>query len=202
MRALLNDAFQRLVTFNKLEQRRHLLERLDALRLPPGSKALDFGCGTGLFAPTFERANLRYHGYDIDEALVVYARRLYRRVVFVSTPEALRALGPFDVIVANCCFHHISDETLAGELAGMRELLRDDGTFIMIDLLLHDNDPSFLRRQYRKLERGAFVRRGDEYGRLIERSFRVKRRDHDRSHVWSVKHNPLHQDLIVFECGK
>lgn len=202
MRALLNDAFQRLVTFNKLEQRRYLLERLTALRLAPGRKALDFGCGTGLFEPTFERARLRYHGYDIDEALLAYARRLYRGGVFVSTPEALRALAPFDVIVANCCFHHIADETLGGELGRLREMLRDGGTFLMIDLLLQDNDPSFLRRQYRKLERGAFVRRGDDYGRLVEQHFRVNNRERVRSHVWSLKHNPLHAELIVLECGK
>ena len=76
------------------------------------------------------------------------------------------------------------------------------GTFLMIDLLLQDNDPSFLRRQYRKLERGAFVRRDDDYGRLIERHFRVTNRERVRSHVWSLKHNPLHTELIVFECGK
>jgi 2-polyprenyl-3-methyl-5-hydroxy-6-metoxy-1,4-benzoquinol methylase len=64
--ALFNDVAQRLITLNKLGQRRNLLARLRALGLPPGGSALDFGCGTGLFAPTFQQAGLPYTGYDID----------------------------------------------------------------------------------------------------------------------------------------
>lgn len=202
MWAFLNDAFQRLITLNKLEQRRHLLRRLRALQLAPGGKALDFGCGTALFAPTVKQAGLRYHGYDIDERLLAYARRLHPDAEFVSTVDALRALAPFDLILANCCFHHIADDVLTVELRRMRELLGDGGTLIVIDLLLRDDDPSFLRRQFRRLERGAYVRRGEDYRRLIERQFRVRRLDRERSHVWSLKHNPLHQDLVIFECGK
>src|SRR5262249_59771954 len=64
--ALFHDVAQRVISLNKLEQRRHLRERLGALALPEGALALDFGCGTGLFAPTFQAAGLRFVGYDID----------------------------------------------------------------------------------------------------------------------------------------
>jgi SAM-dependent methyltransferase len=202
MWALLNDLFQRLVTLNKLEQRRHLLRRLQALNLTQGSKGLDFGCGTALFAPTLRKAGLRYYGYDVDERLLTFARRLYRDCMFVSAFEPLRAFGPFDLILANCCFHHIADDALTVELRRMKELLRDGGTLLVIDLLLCEDDPSFLRRQFQKLERGAYVRRSDDYRRLIERQFRVKRLERERSHVWSLNRNPLHQDMVVFECGK
>ncbi|HEX9409466.1 MAG TPA: methyltransferase domain-containing protein, partial [Methylomirabilota bacterium] len=96
--ALFNDVVQRLITLNKLEQRRDLLDRLRALGLPPGRTVLDFGCGTGLFAPTFQRAGLRYVGYDIDPRLVSYARRLYRGARFISSEAELRAAAGFDVI--------------------------------------------------------------------------------------------------------
>lgn len=200
--ALFNDVFQRVVTLNKLEQRRNLFKRLHALSLTRGSKALDFGCGTGLFAPTLRKAGLRYHGYDVDKRLLAYARRIYGECVFVSAFEDLRTIAPFDLIVANCCFHHIADDVLAIELGRMKEILRDDGTLVVIDLLLREDDPSFLRRQFQKLERGAYVRRSHDYRRLIEREFRVKAFERERSHVLSLKHNPLHQDLVVFECGK
>jgi SAM-dependent methyltransferase len=108
--ALFHDVAQRVISLNKLEQRRHLRERLRALALPEGALALDFGCGTGLFAPAFQAAGLRYVGYDIDPRLVGYARRLYGGARFVSIEEELRAAAPFDLIVANCSFHHIADD--------------------------------------------------------------------------------------------
>jgi SAM-dependent methyltransferase len=200
--ALYNDVAQRLITLNKLEQRRHLLNRLRALGLPPGSAALDFGCGTGLFAPTFRRAGLRYLGYDIDPRLVAYAGRLYRYGRFISREADLRAAAPFDVIVANCCFHHIADDTLSTELARMRSLLAGGGTFVMIDIVLPSgHDPSFLRRQFRRLERGAFVRQPDQYRAIVERHFRVRRVEWDRSHVVSLPRNPVYNDLVILECG-
>ena len=200
--AFYNDVAQRLITLNKLEQRRHLLDRLRALRLPRESAALDFGCGTGLFAPTFRRAGLRYLGYDIDPRLVAYARWLYRYGRFISTEAELRAAAPFEVIVATCCFHHIADDTLSTELARMRSLLADGGTFVMIDIVLPPGpDPSFLRRQFRKLERGAFVRQPDQYRAIVERHFRVRRVDRDRSHVVSLPRNPVYNDLVILECG-
>jgi len=196
--ALFNDVAQRLITLNKLEQRRQLLERLRALDVPRGGLALDFGCGTGLFAPTFQAAGLRYVGYDVDARLVCYARRLYGGARFVSTEAELRATAPFDLIVANCCFHHIADDVLSTELGRIRSLLADRGAFVMIDILLSDHDPSFLRRQFMKLERGAYVRRPEQYRALVERHFQVRRVDHDPSHVFSLPQN----DFVVLECGR
>ena len=199
--AFFNDVMQRLITLNKLEQRRHLLHRLRALGVPPGSTALDFGCGTGLFAPTFRRAGLRYVGYDIDPRLVSYANRLYPWARFISSEAELRAAASFDVIVANCCFHHIADDILSVELARMRSLLSDGGAFVMIDIVLQEHDSSFIRRQFKKLEQGAYVRRPDQYRALVERHFRVRRVDHDRSHIFSLPLNSLHHDLVILECG-
>lgn len=199
--ALFNDVMQRLITLNKLEQRRKLLRRLRSLGVPPGGSALDFGCGTGLFAPTFLRAGLRYTGYDIDPRLVSYARHLYGRARFVSSDAQLRAAAPFDLIVANCCFHHIADDTLAAELARMRGLLAEGGAFVMIDIIQQEPDRSFLHRQFMKLERGLYVRHPDQYQAIVERYFRVRRIDRDRTHVLSLPQNSLYNDFVIFECG-
>ena len=200
--ALLNDVAQRVITLNKLEQRRHLGERLRALALPEGALALDFGCGTGLFASTFRTAGLRYVGYDIDPRLVGYAQRLYGGARFVSTEGELRAAAPFDLIVANCCFHHVADEVLSAELGRMRSLLANGGAFVMIDILRRDPDPSFLHRLFMKLERGSYVRRPDQYRILVERHFQVLRVDQDRSHVFSIPQNSLYNDVVILECGR
>ncbi len=199
--ALFNDLMQRLITLNKLEQRRQLLARLRSLGVRSGAAALDFGCGTGLFAPTFQRAGLRYTGYDIDPRLVTYARRLYRGARFFSSDAELRAAAPFDLIVANCCFHHIADDTLSAELARMRSLLAEGGAFVMIDIILQEPDRSFLHRQFMKLERGLYVRRPDQYRAIVERHFRVRRIDQDRGHVLSLPQNSLYNDFVILECG-
>lgn len=200
--ALVNDLGQRVLTLNKSEQRRQLRRRLEALALRPGSKALDFGCGTGLFAATFGELGLTYHGYDIDDRMVAYARRMHPGHVFASTRDAVARHGPFDLVVANCCFHHIPDDVLAEEIEWVKTILADRGTFLLIDLVLHTKDPSLLRRAYRMLERGAFVRRAEEYVAIVARHLAVRRVSADRSHVLSIPGNPVYNDLVVVECEK
>lgn len=200
--ALINDLGQRVVAGNKWEQRRNLRRRLDALALPPGSKALDFGCGTGLFAGTFAAAGLTYHGYDIDPGVVSYAKLTHPGRVFVSSRDEVARRGPFDVVVANCCFHHIADDALAEELEWVKSLLVDRGTFLLIDVLYHPEDRSVLRRVFRLLERGAFLRRAEGYVAIVARHFAVRRVGVDRTHVFSLPGNPLYNELVVVECAK
>jgi cyclopropane fatty-acyl-phospholipid synthase-like methyltransferase len=199
--AMINDLGQRAVSLNKWEQRRSLHRRLEALALPPGSKALDFGCGTGLFASTFAESGLAYHGYDIDSRVVSYASRMHSGHVFVSTRDEVARHGPFDLVVANCCFHHIPDGVLAEEIEWIKAILTDQGTFLLIDLVAHPEDRSVLRRAFRTLERGAFLRRAEEYVAIVARHLAVKRVGADRTHMLSIP-GPVYSDLVVVECGK
>lgn len=199
--ALINDLGQRVVSGNKWEQRRSLRRRLKALALPPGSKALDFGCGTGLFAGTFAGCGLAYHGYDIDSRMVSYARRIHPGQVFASTRNEIARHGPFDLVVANCCFHHIPDDVLAEELEWVKSILANRGTFLLIDLVADPEDRSVLRRAFRSLEQGLFLRRVEEYVAIVARHLVVKRVGADRTHIFSVP-GPVYSDLVVVECGK
>ncbi len=81
--AFFNDVMQRLITLNKLEQRRQLLARLRSLDVRPGGTALDFGCGTGLFAPTFQRAGLRID-QDRGHVLSLPQNSLYNDLVILE----------------------------------------------------------------------------------------------------------------------
>jgi cyclopropane fatty-acyl-phospholipid synthase-like methyltransferase len=199
--ALINDLGQRAITLNKWEQRRKLRRHLEALALAPGCKALDFGCGTGLFAGTFAGFGLKYHGYDIDSRMLSYAKRMHSGHVFASTKDEVARHGPFDLVVANCCFHHISDDVLAEELEWVKRNLADEGTFLLIDIVLRPDDRSVLRRAFRTLERGAFLRRPEEYVAIVARHLRVKCVGMDRSHVLSLP-GPIYNDLVIVECGK
>lgn len=202
IRAFLNDLFQRIITTNKWEQRNILAKYLKALNLAPGSRCLDFGCGTALFAPVFAASDLNYFGYDIDQHLLDYASRNYEKAQFTSSLKDLEVSAPFDLILANCCFHHIDSLALDAALRSIRTLLADDGSFIMIDILLSQNDSFWLRKLFRKLERGAFVRTTGDYSILIRRHFKIMQKKIERSHVFSLKKNPVFNDLLVLICKK
>jgi cyclopropane fatty-acyl-phospholipid synthase-like methyltransferase len=200
--AFLNDLFQRVVTQNKREQRKKLQQQIRSLKIRSRGRVLDFGCGTGLFAPVFIKAGFNYYGYDIDERLLVYATKLYNGASFNSSLDKLLATGPFDLIMANCCFHHIDTKQLDIELQRIQQLLADDGVFLMIDLLLAVNDNNILRRLFRKLEKGAFIRRADDYQNIVKRHFSITDCQIGRSHVFSLKINPVYNDMIILVCKK
>ncbi len=200
MWAALNDLMQRIISLDKWEQRKNLRQSVQSLNLLPGSKVLDFGCGTGLFARVFMKMGLNYYGYDIDIRLISYARRLYRNCQFTASKDELVKQAPFDLIIANCCFHHIDSATLCDELIEIRRILGGDGTFMMIDILSSENDPSLLRKLFRKLELGTHVRVMDDYRRIVEQHFSIIKTEIVRSHLLSIKNNLIYNDLAVFDC--
>jgi len=200
MWAILNDLMQRFISLDKWEQRNNLRQSVQSLSLPRGSKVLDFGCGTGLFARVFMKMGLNYYGYDIDKRLISYARRLYRNCQFTASKDELIKQAPFDLIISNCCFHHIDSATLCEELIGIRKILSGNGTFMMIDILFSERDPSLFRKLFRKLELGMHVRVMDDYRRIVEQHFSIIKTDIVRSHLFSIKNNPIYNDLAIFEC--
>ena len=61
---------------NLVSRRRFALEMLTE-RLPPGSKILDIGCGTGHLAGELMRRGYEAWGVDLSSAMVDYARKHY-----------------------------------------------------------------------------------------------------------------------------
>ncbi|MBI5171446.1 MAG: class I SAM-dependent methyltransferase [Candidatus Melainabacteria bacterium] len=200
MHAAFDDIAQRIITLNKLEQRHYLAGQLKKLQLPRGAKILDFGCGTALFAKTIMKMGFQYVGYDIDPGVVEYAASLYKNGTFTHNREQLKDFKPFDLILANCCFHHIADEPIKDELRGFRELLKPNGQFLLMDILLRDDDPHPLRKLFRKLERGAYVRVASEYEDIVRSEFQITKQQTTRSHVFSSKLVPVYNDLVVLHC--
>ena len=195
--AAFNDLFQRFMTGNKLEQRRNLEKHVDRLGLPEGARVLDFGCGTGLFAETFIGRGMRYVGYDICPNLTGYAARLHGRARFTTSKRIVAESGPYDLIVANCCFHHIDTKIIQEELGTLGGLLAEDGKFLLIDILLAPNETFFLRRWFRRLERGAFVRSEAEYRAVVESRLRVTASSVARSHLFSIPGIPVYNDQAI-----
>ncbi len=195
-----SDLMQRIITLNKWEQKINLRRRVQTLNLPQGSKVLDFGCGTGLYARVFTKMGFHYCGYDIDHRLVSYAHCLYRNCQFTASKDELKKEAPFDLVVANCCFHHIDDLTLHEELNELKRILSADGTLFVVDILISNEDTFLLRKLFRKLELGGHVRSYNDYKKLIEQHFKIVKSNVGRSHLFSIKNNPIYNDMVFFEC--
>ena len=199
--ATASDIAQRALTWNKRQQRRDLARWVGEIAPPPGGHVLDFGCGTGLFASTLQRLGFAYTGFDPDEAAIRYARRLYPRARFVSTFAAAAAAGPFDLVLANCCFHHIPDDALRQEtLPAIAEVMHAGSALLLIDVLPLEPDASLLRRAYNVLELGSRKRTPEEFDHALAALFAIRSRRVRRSFVLSLETaaNPLYNDVIVY----
>ena len=203
-RALFNDVAQRLASGNKHEQRRMVREQMARLQLRPGGKVLDFGCGTGLFARPVSELGLEYVGYDIDAALVRYANWLRPSRSFVSDLSQARSLGPYDAVMSNCCFHHISDVELRNALLPeIAAMLRPQGIFLLVDVLPPGPMAPWLSRAYVGMEQGGTRRSETQLDRLVGDRFVVHAKRSYRTHFLSLANhwNPIWTDMVAYELS-
>jgi SAM-dependent methyltransferase len=193
---------QRILTFNKQEQRASLRRLFRQIERAGGARVLDYGCGTGLFATTLAENQARYVGYDIDERLVKYASRLYASLMFTHEKEKVVSHGPYDYVVANCCFHHIPDGHAGVALDFIKSNLGPNGYFVMMDILAPgDNEStSMLYHVYGLIERGDSVRRHGDNVRLLEPQFEIVRTDVVRTHLFAISPSPLYTTLGIYVC--
>ena len=205
LNSLISDLGQRIVSFNKFQQRLNLTKKLIELDLPAGSFALDYGCGTGQFARIFRNLGLDYFGYDVDADLLHYAKWLHPQHTFVHTIEELLSMSKFDVILASCCFHHISDhELISITLKNINRMMTESSVFFLIDILPLENNASHLRRIYNKLERGGFKRSEEQIEKLFKNYFVVESKNIIRSDLLSIdsKYNPVYNKLVMYNLKK
>lgn len=202
IRAFFNDIAQRIITADKLEQRRYLSNIVKTLNINSGFRVLDFGCGTGLFSRVFTKTGIVYTGYDIDRELIVYGRRINKGCFFTSSMEELRKLELFDMVLVNCCFHHINDNNLLEELAHIRSLLLDNGILIIIDIVRAEKEMNPFCSIFKFLEKGEHVRSVDEYRKYAGKYFKLKQQSFIRSHLFSIKNFFIYNNLVMLVCEK
>ena len=100
-----------------------------------GSRALDFGCGTGRSTRFLRNLGLHVIGADISQAMLNQARSLdasgeYRLIRDSIASEF--APGSFDIILAAFTFDNMPTETKAKVLSGLRILLAPSGCLLLI----------------------------------------------------------------------
>ena len=123
---------------------------VEGARLSPATRALEVGCGAGLFTEKFARSGSHLVAVDISPDLLALARARGlnpERVRFVHRRfEECDVEGPFDAVIGSSVLHHLElDEALTRIL----ELLRPGGwlSFAEPNLL---NPQVYLERRFRR----------------------------------------------------
>jgi len=99
-------------------------------RLKAGVRALEVGCGTGLFTEVFSGTSASVVAVDISSELLEIARRRglpFDRVSFIAKPfEECDVDGPFDAVIGSSILHHLD---MVKSLPKFYNLLRPGGWF-------------------------------------------------------------------------
>jgi SAM-dependent methyltransferase len=127
-------------THDAASRRPEIVERtvahlVAALRLEPGHRLLDLGCGPGLYAIRFARLGLDVSGIDLSDGSITYARATAHRAgvpIDYQVADYTRAPlgGPFDAaVLIYLDFGVLDDAGRDAMLDGVRDALVPGGRF-------------------------------------------------------------------------
>lgn len=137
--------------------RRRAAMIIDGAGLAPGVRALEIGCGTGLFTEFFAGTGAHIVAVDISQELLEHARRRNLAgdaVRFVCGRfEECDLPGPFDAIVGSSVLHHLDVQR---SVARIFELLRPGGTMAFVEPNML-NPQVFLERRLCRLPIFSYV---------------------------------------------
>ncbi|HEV7524035.1 MAG TPA: class I SAM-dependent methyltransferase [Acidimicrobiia bacterium] len=143
------------------------------MRVEPGARVLDIGCGPGDLVAALPQVD--YLGFDPSDAYIASARerfgdRAQFRVGDVRSVEP-DDLGRFDLVVAQGVLHHLDDAGAAQLFEIAAGVLADGGRLVTVDPCFAPAQ-SRLSRAIVSRDRGGNVRTIDAYRALASRSFR------------------------------
>lgn len=138
----------------------------ESARLMPGIRALEIGCGTGLFTEMFAGTGARIVAVDISQELIEKARSRglpANRVIFLEKRfEDCDLDGPFDAVLGSSVLHHLDIKTA---LAKIYELLKPGGLMSFAEpnmlnpqIMIQKNIPWIKSRMGDSPDESAFTR--------------------------------------------
>lgn len=140
----------------------------EVVRLRPGMKVLDVGCGPGSLFPYL--AGSRYTGIDLNPRSIEHACKLYGDRGRFLVGDVAKGLpddcADFDLIIVSALLHHLDDaeaETLFSRLAGLLGL---EGRVVTIDNVWLP-EQHFLAKFVNQMDSGLNVRTPEQYINLV-----------------------------------
>jgi cyclopropane-fatty-acyl-phospholipid synthase len=129
------------------------------LRLKPGERLLDIGCGWGgLICRAASAYGVVAHGITLSENQLSFARAKIKRLglqdrVTVELKDYSAMEGTFDKIASIGMYEHIGLKNIPGYMAKMRSLLSQDGLFLNHAIARRAPKESFFKRRLRPEQR-------------------------------------------------
>ena len=163
-------------SFQRLIRRPDTTSRMlnDVLKLKPGEKVLDVGCGPcALFQ---YMPPIDYTGMDMSAEYIASAPRRLRRQRAVFCGRAFRGkrllkrLGKFDLIMALGLLHHIDDGVASSLFRAAKSALRPGGRIVTVDNVFVP-EQSLAARTLIRMDRGEHVRDRDGYVKIAAAHF-------------------------------
>ncbi len=168
----------------------------DWIRIGPGARVLDVGCGIGSLSQHLG-GDVAYVGADLEWRYLRHAADRYGpKAAFVRCDVTrswpFRESG-FDCVFGFGVLHHLSDAQALFVLGEARRMLKRDGILYTVDPFAKDGQ-RWINRALLALDRGEHIRRLTEYHRLVGSVF---------AHVSQVTSDALLRlpyDLLMMRC--
>lgn len=129
------------------------------LRLKPGDRMLDIGCGWGgLICHAAKAYNVTAHGITLSQAQLDYAREKVKRQgledrVTIELKDYSAMSGRFDKIASIGMYEHIGLKNIPTYMQKMRSLLSEDGLFLNHAIARRAPKTGWLKKRMRPEQR-------------------------------------------------
>lgn len=135
---------------------------------------LDFGCGTGEFAPCFPADH--YVGVDLSTTYLAYAGRTHAGRFVASSGAALALVDTsFDAALVLGVLHHLPDTVAQAAMAELHRVLRPGALALVIEDIPPPDVWNVAGHLMHWLDRGGFIRSEADYRALFGTGFTVLR---------------------------
>jgi SAM-dependent methyltransferase len=141
------------------------------VRVAPGMRVLDLGCGPGDILTAMP--DVEYVGVDVHEPYIRAARQRFPGATFVLSSVDDLPVGRytgFDRVLGTGVLHHLDDASAQHLLEVAARAISTDGVFIALDACW-DAGQSRVSKALVSRDRGQFVRSADQYVALARRAF-------------------------------
>ena len=176
------NVLRRVVEYGFRGEKEVIARELEPWRDLGRREFLDFGCGTGEFAPCFPAAH--YTGVDLAARYIRFAGRAYAGRFAVMSGESLGLAGAsFDAALVLGVFHHIPDEPARAAAAELRRVLKPRATLLVMEDIPPPDPWNIAGHAMHWLDRGGFIRSDADYRALLTPYFAVCRAYEIRSGI-------------------
>ena len=146
------------------------------LKLEPGVRTLDLGCGPGAFAPMFKGQD--YVGADLNRGYIDYARKKLPGTFIVSDARQLEMPDArFDQVLIFGLLHHLSDDDVRAVLKETKRVLVPGGRVLAIEDIPAISKMNLIGHLIHNVENGEHIRPTEDYRRLYSEFGRIEREE-------------------------